>query len=110
MIKTAEDLRKLIKEDKVKIKEKAKKEDRETKKYLKQLAIEDASKLLKKEIPELATMFYDYSYKFEKQLSNVYGLNIYYDEFKKLCNKYGYKTSLENCDYGNVYIIISWEE
>ena len=114
MIKTAEDLRKLIKEDKVKIKEKAKKEESIIKKYLKNLAIKDASKLLEKEIPELAIMFYDYNYKFETQLPNMYDLNMYYGEFKKLCNNYGYKTSLENCDYGVVYntlyIIISWEE
>jgi len=114
MIKTAGDLRKLMKEDKIKIKEKAKKEDREIKKYLKQLAITDASKLLKKEIPELATMFYDYVCEFKKQLPYQYDITYYYKEFEKLCKKYGYKTELTDCSYGSfyniLYIKISWEE
>ena len=66
MIKTAEEIRKSIKEDKIKIKEKAKKEDKEIKKYLKQLAITDASKLLKNKIPQLAVIFYYYFCDFDK--------------------------------------------
>ena len=113
MIKTAEEIRKMIKEDKIKTKEKAKKEDKETKQYLKNLAIADASELLKNEIPELASMFYYYVCEFNKQLPYPFSVSYYYKEFQNFCEKYGYKTELTSCTY-NVYntlhIKISWEK
>ena len=113
-IKTANEIRKIMKDNKMKIESKLKKEHKQNMKYTKNLAINDARNLLKKEIPELSVMFFDYSCKFNKKLHISYNIETYYNEFNKICNMYGYNTELQLCKEGLVYntfcIKVSWEE